>query len=79
MATYYGGTCDVTVNNQVISTKPTSAVEVEVTLGTGANSGKFAIYDGTYYLSAPNDNDLTFNNNIVYDWKLTSEGYINST
>ena len=75
----YGGTCDVTVNNQVISTKPTSAVEVEVTLGTGANSGKFAIYDGTYYLSAPSSNDLTFNNNIVYDWKLTSEGHINST
>ena len=61
----YGGTCDVTVNNQVISTKPTSAVEVEVTLGTGANSGKFAIYDGTYYLSAPNDNALTFNGNIA--------------
>ncbi|MBR5573767.1 MAG: InlB B-repeat-containing protein [Paludibacteraceae bacterium] len=75
----YGGTCDVTVNNQVISTKPTSAVEVEVTLGTGANSGKFAICDGTYYLSAPNDNALTFNGNIVYDWKLTADGYINST
>ena len=75
----YGGTCDVTVNNQVISTKPTSAVEVEVTLGTGANSGKFAIYDGTYYLSAPNDNALTFNGDIVYDWKLTAEGHINST
>lgn len=75
----YGGTCDVTVNNQVISTKPTSAVEVEVTLGTGANSGKFAICDGTYYLSAPNSNDLTFNGNIVYDWKLTADGYINST
>lgn len=75
----YGGTCDVTVNNQVIKTKPASAVEVEVTLGTGANSGKFAIYDGTYYLSAPDDNELTFNDNIVYDWKLTAEGYINST
>ena len=75
----YGGTCDVTVTNQVIGTKPTSAVEVEVTLGTGANSGKFAIYDGTYYLSAPNDNALTFNGNIVYDWQLTAEGYINST
>mgnify|MGYP003299302450 CR=1 FL=1 len=75
----YGGTCDVTVNNQVISTKPTSAVEVEVTLGTGANSGKFAIYDGTYYLSAPDNNNLTFNDNIVYDWKLTAEGHINST
>ena len=75
----YGGTCDVTVNNQVIKTKPASAVEVEVTLGTAANSGKFAIYDGTYYLSAPDDNELTFNDNIVYDWKLTAEGHINST
>lgn len=75
----YGGTTDVTVSSGVISTKPTDAIEVTVTLGTDANAGKFAIHDGTYYLSAPNSNDLTFNNNIVYDWKLTSEGYINST
>ena len=75
----YGGTCEVTVGNSVISTKPNDAVEVIVLLGTGDNANKFAIYDGTYYLSAPDDNELTFNDNIVYDWKLTAEGHINST
>ncbi|MBQ5389163.1 MAG: InlB B-repeat-containing protein, partial [Paludibacteraceae bacterium] len=74
----YGGYCDVTISHDVISKKPDNAVEVTVTLGTGTNAGKFAIYDGTYYLSAPNGNSITFNNNVVYDWNLTNDGYIHS-
>ena len=68
----YGGYTSVTVSEGVISSKG-SAQEVTITLGTGANAGKFAIYDGTYYLSSPSSNNLTFNNSITYDWELSSE------
>ena len=77
----YGGHTDVTVTAGLISTKPNNAVEVTITLGTGVNEGKFAIDDGTYWLSSPSSNELTFTANsesTVYDWNLTNDGYIHS-
>ena len=77
----YGGHTDVTVTAGLISTKPNNAVEVTITLGAGVNEGKFAIDDGTYWLSSPSSNELTFTANsesTVYDWNLTNDGYIHS-
>lgn len=76
----YGAIENVTVSEDVISSKG-DAVEVTITLGTGTNAGKFAIDDGTYWLSSPASNNLTFTANsgaAVYDWELTAAGYIHS-
>lgn len=70
----YGKGVSVQVKNDAISTKPESAVEVTVTV-TDEESKKFSIYDGTYWLSAPNDNKLTFNNTESKDAWLLNEKY----
>lgn len=78
----YGGHVAVTVSDGVINSKPNDAVEVTVTLGTGVNAGKFAIDDGTYWLSSPSSNNLSFAANSgdpVYDWQLGNNGVIYSS
>ena len=71
----YGGYADVTVSEGAIANKG-DATEVTITLGTGSNAGKFAMDDGTYWLSSPSSNSLSFTANsgsAVYDWELSSE------
>ena len=78
----YGGHVAVTVSDGVINSKPNDAIEVTVTLGTGVNAGKFAIDDGTYWLSSPSSNNLSFAANSgdpVYDWQLGNNGVIYSS
>ena len=48
----------------------------EITITTDGTN--FAIFDGTYWLSSPSSNKITFNQNKVTDWILTNEGYIQS-
>lgn len=56
----YGKGETIQVKNNAVSTKPESAVEVMVTI-TDESNKYFSLYDGTYWLSAPKDNFLTFN------------------
>ena len=71
----YAGIVEVTVANDVIATKPETALELTITTNAEEN---FSIYDGTYWLSAPNDNKLTFNTTNTIDWSLTDKLKIQS-
>ncbi|MGN0235263.1 MAG: chitobiase/beta-hexosaminidase C-terminal domain-containing protein [Paludibacteraceae bacterium] len=71
----YAGSVEVTVANDVIATKPETALEITITTNA---EGAFSIYDGTSWLSAPSDNALTFNDKDTMDWKLTEELKIQS-
>ncbi len=69
----YGAYASVSITDNTIADKG-SAVEVTI---TGTHS-LFSIFDGTYYLSSPNGNNITFNSSAVTDWKLTDDLCINS-
>ena len=71
----YGGSTSTTVSDGVISTKPATAIEVTITLGTGANASKFDIYDGTYHLGYANKG-LSFGGSQSIEWQLDANGYI---
>lgn len=71
----YGGYTSTTVSDGVISTKPATAIEVTITLGTGANASKFDIYDGTYHLGYANKG-FSFGGSQSIEWQLDANGYI---
>ena len=55
-----GDYVEVSVKDGLITNKPETAVELTITI-TDETTGKFSIYDGTYWWSAPNKNEITFN------------------
>ena len=71
----YGGYTSVTISNDEIETKPTTALEVTVKV----TNGKFSMYDGTSYLYLSSDgNNLNFNATEKTDWILDN-GKIKNT
>lgn len=71
----YSTTCNPTFDTEDanVITNSADAMEFTLTLGTGDKAGKFAISDGTYYLSAPNGNNITYSaiaSGAVFDWEI---------
>ena len=72
-----GNITSVTISDGIISAQG-SAVEVAVSLGTGGDAGYFAIRTGNTYMKGYSGNNLVVQDDIIYDWSLTAEGYIQS-
>ena len=71
-----GGVVGVSISTNVISTKPATAKEITVTLGTGDDDGYFAMYDGSKYITQTAKNKFTFSDDISYEWDLNASGQI---
>ena len=65
----YGGYTDVTITNDVISTKPTNAKEITISV----DGSYFSMHDGTKYLYLSSDgNNLNFTTTETKDWTLSN-------
>lgn len=71
-----GGVIGVSISDGVISTKPATALEITVTLGTGDDAGYFAMYDGSKYITQGAKNEFAFVDDISYQWDLNANGQI---
>lgn len=72
----HGGVVAVSISDGVISTKPETAKEITVILGTGDDADYFAMYDGTNYITQTTKNEFTFADVISYEWNLNASGQI---
>lgn len=71
-----GSSVSVSISTGVISTKPATALEITVTLGTGDDAGYFAMYDGSKYITQGAKNEFAFVDDISYQWDLNASGQI---
>ena len=74
----WGDTIPVSISTGVISSKPATAKEITVTLGTGDDDGYFGMYDGEKYITMTAKGKFTYADAISYEWELNSNAYIHN-
>lgn len=73
----WGEVTPVSITDNVISTKPETAKEITITVGTGDDANYFSMYDGESYITMTEKGKFTYASNPSYEWELNLNGIHN--
>lgn len=73
----WGEVTPVSITENVISTKPETAKEITITVGTGDDAKYFSMYDGESYITMADKGKFTYASSPSYEWELNSDGIHN--